>query len=165
MKIAKIWLVYVCPFLSELWHFRLLTLSPLRLEIAVCPIFEPQYIFATKVTQTFVTWEAKQCPNTLHLLFSGFGLLFLQSATPIRKRMKWHFGAILTAAFLETGLEILNYFCCNSYRGAMPLRWAGKITKNFTQFETATTQKSTFCIFWLCKSPDFFTQQRFVTWT
>ena len=122
MKIAKIWLVYVCPFFSELWHFRFLTLSPLRLEIAVCSIFEPQYIFATKVTQTSVTWEAKQCPNTFHLLFSEFGLLFLQCATPTRKWTKWRFGAIFTAAFLETGLEILNYFYCNSYRGAMPFR-------------------------------------------
>ena len=48
-------LACVCPLLSELGHFRFLTLSPLRLEIAVCPIFEPQYIFATKVTQTSVT--------------------------------------------------------------------------------------------------------------
>ena len=121
----------VCPFLSEFWHFRFLTLSPVRLETAVCLIFESQYIFATKVTQTSLRWEAKQCPNTLHLWFSEFGLLLLQCATPTRKWMKWRFGRILTAAFLETGLEILNYFCCNSYREAMAFRLAGKINKNF----------------------------------
>ena len=125
-------------FLSELWHFSFLTLLPVRLEIVVCPFFEPQYIFATKVTRTSVTWEAKLCPNTLHLWFSAFGLFLLQCATPTRKWTKWHFGPILTAAFLDNSFKIWNYFCCNSWRGALAFLLAGKINKNFIQFDTAT---------------------------
>ena len=48
------------------------------------------------------------------------------------------FGAILTAAFLATGLEISNYFCCNSYivEGSNGFEMS---MKKIIQFDTATT--------------------------
>ena len=76
-NLAGLW-----PLLSELWQFRFFTLVACKIKVAVCPIFEPQYTFATKVMQTSVTWGAKQCPTTLNLRFSKFGLLLLQCATP-----------------------------------------------------------------------------------
>ena len=95
----------VCPFLSEFWHFRFLTLSPVRLEIAVCPIFESQYIFATKVTQISVTWEAKQYPFSSFMIFRVWIVVVAMWHTA-RTWTKWRFGGILTAAFLQTGFQV-----------------------------------------------------------
>ena len=56
-------LACVCPFLSEVWHFRFLTLSPLRLEIAVCPIFEPPIYLCNKGYPNFCDMRSKAVPK------------------------------------------------------------------------------------------------------
>ena len=70
----------------------------------------PVYL-CSKGYPNFCDMEGKAVPRySSFMIFRVWVIVQLQCVIPTQKWMKLHFGAILIAEFLETGLEILNDF-------------------------------------------------------
>ena len=156
----------VCPFLSELWHFRFLTLLPVRFWNCCLSHFWAPIYLCNKGRPNFCDMGSKAVPKYSSFTIFRVWVVVVAMCHAHQKMDEVVFWSYIDNSISWKWFGEIKLFLLQQLGGSNAFQMNRKNKQKFHSVchVQQLLRNQLFVFFWLCKPPDFFTQQRFGSW-